>query len=753
MSLKAKAGLIFLSLFLIYGIAHYTVQKYVVLPSFIELEASEATKDLQRAVEAIQREIHHLDHFCWDWASWDDTYKFMLSRSPDYIQSNLVLGTFADNAINLIYYLNTSGEVVWGKIYGLEREPPVQLNLPTLQRSLQNRLPAPGSGIMDTEKGPMLVAARPILTSEDKGPIRGTLIMGRFLDHDLINTLVDQAKVIFSIHPARSNPSHERKKETGTGAEDETYRIQYPGDSRLLVSTTLPDVTGNPSFGITATVPRTISTKGYDTTRYALMTGLGSMLLVLVMMLFVLRQTLLKPIVKLKNHVLSIGRTGDLSARLSMKQGDEIGALALEFDRMMEKLEDKTDKLKHLNDKLKEDMQRRIEAEEALRKSEESLLRAKKMESLGLMAGGIAHDLNNILSGIVSYPELLLMELPEESPLRKPLMTIQDSGMRAAEVVADLLTIARGVATGKEILNLNAMVHEYMGSLEHQKLVRGYPLVHFQTKLDPHLLNISGSPVHIKKALMNLMLNAAEAIEQSGAVTLSTLNRNLHEPLKGYEDVRPGEYVLLQVADTGSGIGPQDLDRIFEPFYTKKVVGRSGTGLGLAIVWNMIQGHEGYIDVKSDRNGTVFELYFPVSREERPLEKQESPGMEDYMGRGERILVVDDEETQREIACSMLAKLGYRAESVSSGEAAIAYVKKHPVDLIVLDMVMPKGINGQETYAVIIRIRPHQKAILASGYAETREVHMAQQAGAGKFIKKPYTLEEIGLAVKEEMEK
>jgi len=385
-------------------------------------------------------------------------------------------------------------------------------------------------------------------------------------------------------------------------------------------------------------------------------------------------------------------------------------------------------------------------------KLESQLHRAQKMEALGLMAGGVAHDLNNILSGIVTYPELLLMDLPEDSPLKRPIKTIQESGMKAVDVVADLLTIARGVAIGKEALNLNTIVIEYLGSPEYQKLEKTYLSVDFKTELEEGLLNMSGSPIHIKKTLMNLVTNASEAIEGSGTVTISTLNRYLDEPLKGYEDVVTGEYTVLTVSDEGTGISSVDLDRIFEPFYTKKVMGRSGTGLGLAVVWNTVQDHNGYINVKSSKKGTEFDLYFPITRKEMAAEGEEVP-LEDYLGHGEKILVVDDEERQREIACGVLAKLGYVAEAVSSGEEAIEYVKEKSVDLIVLDMVMPKGINGRETYEEIIKIHPGQKAIIASGYAKSKEVDLAQELGAGKYIKKPYTLAKVGVAVKEELKK
>ena len=398
------------------------------------------------------------------------------------------------------------------------------------------------------------------------------------------------------------------------------------------------------------------------------------------------------------------------------------------------------------------DITERVLSQREIKRLQGQIVQSQKMEAIGLMAGGVAHDLNNILSGIVSYPELLLMDLPENSPLQKPIKTIQEAGKRAADVVADLLTMARGVATEKKGLNLNTIANEYLESPEFLKLEKTHAFVRFTRDLAPDLLNMRGSPIHMKKVLMNLVINASEAIEGGGTVAISTLNRYLDEPLKGYEDVRKGEYVMLTVSDDGSGISPEDLGRIFEPFYTKKVMGRSGTGLGLAVVWNTAQDHNGYINIHSTEKGTVFELYFPVNRDATPDEKEDS-GLSDYQGDGETILVVDDEERQREIACGMLKRLGYSAQSVPSGEAAIGHVKEHPADLILLDMVMPKGINGRETYEAILKIHPAQKVIIASGYARTEDVERAQALGAGHCIKKPYSLREIGIAVKNELEK
>ena len=181
-------------------------------------------------------------------------------------------------------------------------------------------------------------------------------------------------------------------------------------------------------------------------------------------------------------------------------------------------------------------------------------------------------------------------------------------------------------------------------------------------------------------------------------------------------------------------------------------MGRSGTGLGLALVWNVVEDHEGYIDAKSDENGTRFELYFPITREAMP-DKAVSVPIEDYLGNGEMILVVDDVESQREIACNMLDRLGYNTLAVAGGEEAVEYLKNHTVDLILLDMIMDPGINGRDTYEQIVKIHPGQKAIIVSGFAETDEVKETQRLGAGPYIKKPLMLEQIGIAVRDELKK
>ena len=417
-------------------------------------------------------------------------------------------------------------------------------------------------------------------------------------------------------------------------------------------------------------------------------------------------------------------------------------------DGLEKTVQERTAELSKINVDLTHEIKIREGAEHERRKLETQLAHSQKMEAIGTLAGGVAHDLNNILSGLVSYPDLILMDLPAESPLRKPLLTIQRSGKNAAAIVQDLLTMARRGVVATEVTNLNQVINSYRLSPEFEKLKEFHPNVKIEINLEMDLLNILGSPVHLSKTIMNLVSNAAEAMADGGNISITTESRYIDKPIKGYDNINEGDYAVLTVSDTGEGISTADLARIFEPFFTKKKMGRSGTGLGMAVVWGTVKDHKGYIDIQSaEGKGTSFTLYFPVTRKEIKRDENVFP-IEAYMGNGESVLIVDDVADQREIVSRILIKLGYSVISVSSGEAAVDYMQDRSVDLLVLDMIMDPGIDGLETYKRIIKLHPNQKAIIASGFSETERVKAVQKLGAGAYIKKPYTFEKIGMVVK-----
>jgi len=391
------------------------------------------------------------------------------------------------------------------------------------------------------------------------------------------------------------------------------------------------------------------------------------------------------------------------------------------------------------------------QAEVEKTRMESQLLRAQKMEAIGMLAGGVAHDLNNILSGIMSYPELLLLDLEDGHPMKSPLEMIQNSGQRAAAIVQDLLTLARRGVAVTETVSLKDIVTEYLESPEFRKLISYHAHIDIKADMGDGSFNVKGSAVHLSKTVMNLTSNAVEAMPDGGAVTISVERVYVDTPVPGYDSIEPGDFIILRVADEGIGISAEDLERIFEPFYTKKVMGRSGTGLGMAVVWGTVKDHQGYIDVKSAvGRGTQFTLYFPEVEESAPAT---TVGYSSVLpqGNGEMILVIDDVEEQRQIACAMLQRLGYSAEAVASGEEAVAYVQQTQPDLLLLDMIMDPGIDGYETYRRILKYAPGQKALIASGFSESRRARMTQELGAGAYLKKPYNFDQFARAVQKEL--
>jgi signal transduction histidine kinase/ActR/RegA family two-component response regulator/HAMP domain-containing protein len=416
-------------------------------------------------------------------------------------------------------------------------------------------------------------------------------------------------------------------------------------------------------------------------------------------------------------------------------------------------VQERTFELTESNRRLLEEITEKIRAEEARRELEERLARSQKMEALGLLAGGVGHDLNNVLSGVVSYPDFLLMGMPEDHPLRKAMTTIRNSGLKAAAIVQDLLALARRGVMQTCVLDFNLdIVQDYLDSPEYASLLAQHPGIRVESRLDQKLRKIKGSPVHLRKSLMNLVINAAEAQPQGGAIRLSTSNAYLDAPMAGCGKVPEGEYIMLRVEDDGVGIKPEDLERIFEPFYTRKVMGRSGTGLGMAVVWGTIQDHHGCITVHSVQGqGSTFDLFFPATREEGLLAERGQVPTAEYRGRGEHILVVDDLEDQRTLVSAILRKLNYRVDTAASGEAAVEYLRTRTVDLVLLDMIMDPGMDGLATYREIIRLHPGQKAIIASGFAENERVVEAIALGVSRYLKKPYTIENLGKALRSEL--
>jgi two-component system cell cycle sensor histidine kinase/response regulator CckA len=377
----------------------------------------------------------------------------------------------------------------------------------------------------------------------------------------------------------------------------------------------------------------------------------------------------------------------------------------------------------------------------------EKLNNAQKMEALGILAGGVAHDLNNILGPLVVYPQLILEQISPDHPQRERIKSIEVTAKKAADVIQDLLTMARRGRYEMEAMDINEALTSYLNSASYAALAESCPEIDLDLQIGADMPLMHGSATHIYKVIMNLVVNAYDAMPCGGKLCIKSECRYIDQLDDGFSQINSGKYNIITVIDTGTGIDKRDLGRIFEPFYSKKELGRSGSGLGLAIVYGVVKDHNGYIDVSSKLNkGTTFIIYLPAI--DSSDKSQDMDAVVDIRG-SERVLVVDDIEEQRDLAATVLSSLGYDVEMAASGSEAVAYLKSHSVDILILDMIMEPGYDGLDTFRDVIKFRPDQKAIIASGYAETDRVKQAEKLGVSRFIKKPYTMQQLGKAIRE----
>jgi two-component system, cell cycle sensor histidine kinase and response regulator CckA len=386
------------------------------------------------------------------------------------------------------------------------------------------------------------------------------------------------------------------------------------------------------------------------------------------------------------------------------------------------------------------------------RSLEERLSQSEKMEALGRLAGGVAHDLNNVLTGIVAYPDLLLLKIPDDDPLRKKVIAIKKSGQKAAAIVEDLLSLSRRGVNKFTALNMNKLIKDLLESPEVEKLKIYHPQIQFKFSEGKSVPPVSGAEYQISKVLINLFTNACEAMPTGGNIFISTkFESSINDSIR-YKNVPDGDYAVITITDEGVGISREDQKKVYEPFFTSKVMGRSGTGLGMAVVWGTIQDHNGYIELKSKLNeGTTFDIYLPALAESAAFEN-EIMDRTSFKGKGEKILMLDDEEIQLEIADSLFSELNYNIKTVSDPHKILREIDDFLPDLVILDMILTGEIDGLDVYKKVREKYKDMKVMIISGFSESDRVKEALALGVKKYIKKPFTIEEIGLAVREVIE-
>jgi two-component system cell cycle sensor histidine kinase/response regulator CckA len=361
------------------------------------------------------------------------------------------------------------------------------------------------------------------------------------------------------------------------------------------------------------------------------------------------------------------------------------------------------------------------------------LLQSQKMQSIGRLAGGVAHDFNNILTAILGYSELALLKLSDGDPLRDSIRVIRDSGLKASALTRQLLAFSRKQVMELQVVNLRDIVGDMAKILT--RIIGEDVMLRLQT--EKPLRNILADPVHMEQVLLNLSVNARDAMPRGGTVTIETADVELDETYTSRrEGVTPGSYVMLAVTDTGEGMSPEVQTRIFEPFFTTKKIGE-GTGLGLSTVYGIVKQMSGHIDVFSEQGkGSVFTVYLPVCREDAEAAAQaEAFGMP----RGtETVLIAEDDDAIRKLLADILDPLGYRVITARSGAEALrlAETTGRGVDILLTDVVMP-GMSGKELAQMFQAIDPGIKVLFMSGYTEEVIIRHGVERTGVAFIQKP----------------
>lgn len=376
---------------------------------------------------------------------------------------------------------------------------------------------------------------------------------------------------------------------------------------------------------------------------------------------------------------------------------------------------------------------------------EQFSFRAKRLEAAGRIAAQVAHDFNNLLGPLIAYPDLIRSEIASDSEIRPLLDDIEISASIMADINQQLLTLGRRGSCKSEIININNAIYNTVDALK-----EALGEVRVELDLGSSLFNIKGSLSQLTRVIANIVNNSLDAMPDGGSLTVKTENYYLDNPADRAGKIPCGEYIKVTIADSGTGINSDSLPYIFDPFYTTKTADKKrGSGLGLSIVHAVMEDHNGFVDIDSQvGRGTSIFLYFPISRDGAPVSSHVS-----IVGGAEKILVVDDDRLQRELTIALLTKLGYQTTAVENGLQAVDIVKKQSFDLIVLDMNMPVGPDGADTYRRILKICPGQKAVVVSGFAESASIEKAQNLGAGGFLKKPLTLKSLAIAVREELDR
>lgn len=718
---------------LLISVLLYTKVRNDQIRGFEELDKLNASRNMDRVLNVFNNSSSDMEVLVTDWGQWDDTYRFMVDHNEDYLESNITEATFLNANLEHFIYLSPQGEIIHSRSFDQAEEEFV----PTpddLLSSIVSESPMMGvlesgelfTGLLKLSDQTVFLYSYPVLTSDGEGPARGVLVMGRRLTDAIIDSVSEILQIDCSVILIDETAKDPKMAENISQLKDTGAPVVEVVDQASLKGYALVnDIYGNPILVIRAKMPREVFLAGKSGYANLLFYILVATFLLGAMVRLVMEHDFISRISKVTGKITKVAQSGSLNMRVPVEGGDELTDLANLMNEMLARIQN--------------DVEEKARVEEEKKQLEAQVRHVQKLESLGVLAGGIAHDFNNLLMGVLGNAELASMKLPEESSVMINLHHIRDAAQKASNLTNQMLAYS---GKGKFVvtpINLSTTIQE-MGHLLEVGIKNR---VEMNYNLSTEIPCMEGDISQINQIVMNLITNAADAIEDdAGIVSVTTGVMECDEAYLQttylYNDIPTGKYLYLEVEDTGSGMDEETMDRIFEPFFSTKEMGR---GLGLSAVQGIVRGHHGALKITTvPGEGTTFRVLFPVSDKktgEVAAEKPEETG--DYMGSG-TILVVDDEETVRGVAKMTLEEFGFKVVTAVDGLDGVAKYQEHQdvIDLVLLDMTMPR-MDGASAFKEMRTVRDDIYVLLSSGYNEHEAAAQLLEEGHTGFLKKPYS--------------
>lgn len=846
-SLRQKTLLIIVLTMVVAVGSLFLLSRLVLLHGYARLEESFARENLERASSALTNELNTLDRTTNEYASWDQTYAYVHGTNPDYVKSEFPAATFQELKVSFVVILDNSGYKLFSKGFDLDHagEAPVpegiDENLKTGSSILNHKtLESRVAGILVLKAGPVLVDSRPILTSDSRGPIAGTLIMGRVLNASEVQRLSQMVHMPLTVERVdASNRKADIPSKRYTRPHQSSTEIRVLDQDSLAAYQELDDIYGRPAIVLRVILSRTIYEQGQTTLLQFTMLLVAAALLFGAATLYLLERVILSRVADLSDGITQIGASGNLSARLEIRGADELAYLGTGINSMLEDLE-KAQIEQHqgrtrlgvmiekmpavlwttdtelrvtsavgaalellglrTNEQIGKTLFEYFQTEDpefspiaAHRKAlhgesvtyemewqhrmfeshvqpfrgnegeligvigvalditdrkhlADQLRQAQKMQAVGELAGGVAHDFNNLMMVVKGHAEMLLDRLPKSSPQRSNVEQIQTAAERAASLTAQLLAFSRKQVLQARVLDLNEVVG---GMIQMVSRVIGEN-IELAFMPAARLGNVKADPSQIEQVVLNLVVNARDAMPAGGRLTIETANVELDKNYTAqHAVVEPGPYVMLTVTDTGCGMDAKTQARIFEPFFTTKEQGK-GTGLGLATVYGVTKQSGGYIWVYSEiGHGTTFKIYLPKVTE-KVKELAAAKMIPAPASGSETILFVEDEQSVRELVREYLSAQGYGVLEASDGVQALDIAAAHPgvIQLLITDVVMPR-LSGRELANQIATAGRDLKVLYISGYTDDSIFRHGVLEGGMEFLQKPFNLRTLAQKIRE----